>query len=73
MNKTIPILILIGGTILIITMIKAKPEEIEEPEEENGLLPQYPVERVVFIQDQLTNLASQELNIPKTELNYMWT
>lgn len=67
MNKTIPILILVGGIILLITMVKAKPEE---PELE---LPEYPVSRVVFVQDQLTNLASQELNIPQTELNYMWT
>ena len=66
MNKIIPILI-IGGTILMIKLVEAKKptEELE--------LPEYPVSRAVFIQDQLTNLASQELNIPQTELNWLWT
>jgi len=69
MEKRIPIAIaIIGGTILMIGLVKAKPS----PEEEL-VLPEYPVSRAMFIQNKLTELASKELNIPQTELNYMWT
>jgi len=67
MNKIIPIAI-IGGTILMIKLVKAKPKPPEELE-----LPEYPVSRVVFIQDKLTELASEQINIPKQELNWLWT
>jgi len=67
MNKIIPVLI-IGGIILMIKLVEAKPKPPEELE-----LPEYPVSRVVFLQDKLTELASEQINIPKQELNWLWT
>jgi len=66
MNKIIPILI-IGGTILMIKLVEAKPKPPEELK-----LPEYPVSRVVFIQDKLTESISEQINIPKQELNWLW-
>jgi len=68
MNKIIPAIILIGGTILMIKLVEAKPKPPEEL-----VLPKYPVSRVVFIKDKLTELASEQINIPKQELNWLWT
>lgn len=66
-KKIILIPLVIGGTILMIKLVEAK-KPLEELE-----LPEYPVSRVVFIQDKITELASEQTKIPKQELNLLWT